>query len=98
MVPLCKSSIARYLPTIHNKVTANGEQIFAAWWGAWYADHPIQDVTAEDLEAARLALKQGEGSRYGRPRTLARVNRYAQWLHQVLAHPVNPICPWARSR
>ena len=87
--PLVQEFIDRYLPTIHNKVTAKGETVFAAWWGEWYHARPIQAVTAEDLEAARLALKQGHGSRYGKPRTLARINRYTQWLHQVLDHPVN---------
>lgn len=96
--PLVQAFIDRYTPTTHSKVTAKEETVFAAWWGAWYADRSIQDVTAEDLEAARLAIKQGEGSRYGRPRTLARVNRYTQWLHQVLAHPVNaPHLPMGKN-
>ncbi|MGL5937043.1 MAG: tyrosine-type recombinase/integrase, partial [Cetobacterium sp.] len=59
------------------------------WWGQWYENRSIQAATAEDLEAARLALKQGRWSRYGKPRTLARVNRYTQWLHQVFEHAVN---------
>lgn len=87
--PLVQTFIDRYLPTIHNKVTAKGEGVFAGWWGAWYKDRSIQAVTAEDLEAARLSLKKGDGSRYNKPRTLARVNRYTQWLHQVMGHPVN---------
>ncbi len=81
--------IDRYTPTIHHKITAADEAVFAIWWGQWYANRSIQAMTAEDLEAARLSLKEGHGSRYGRPRTLARVNRYTQWLHQMLAHPVN---------
>jgi integrase len=87
--PLVQTFIDRYIPTIHNKVTAKGETVFAAWWGDWYKGKSIQAVTAEDLEAARLALKKGQGSRYGKPRTLARVNRYTQWLSQIFAHPVN---------
>lgn len=87
--PLVQDFIDRYLPTIHNKVTAKGEHVFAAWWGNWYKDRSIQAVTAEDLEAARLALKKGEGCRYGNPLTLSRINRYTQWLHQVFAHAVN---------
>lgn len=86
---LVQACIDRYLPTIHHKKTAKEEAVFADWWSQWYANRALQDVTAEDLEAARLALKQGEGARYGRPRTLARVNRYTQWLHQVFEHPVN---------
>lgn len=87
--PLVQTFIDRYIPTIHNKVTAKGERIFALWWGEWYKDRSIQAVTAEDLEAARLSLKKGDGSRYGKPRTLARINRYTQWLHQVFGHAVN---------
>lgn len=87
--PLVQTFIDRYWPTIHNKKTAAGESVFAAWWSQWYEKRSIQAVTAEDLEAARLALKQGHGSRYGKPRTLARVNRYTQWLHQVFEHAVN---------
>ncbi len=87
--PLVQSFIERYLPTIHHKKTAKEEAVFAAWWGRWYAGQSIRSVTGETLEQARLALRQGRWSRYGRPRTLARVNRYTQWLHQMLAHPVN---------
>lgn len=87
--PTVQECIDRYLPTIHHKTTAKEEDIFADWWGQWYEGRTIHEVTAEDLEAARVALKAGEGARYGRPRTLARVNRYTQWLHQMFAHPVN---------
>src|SRR6478609_6258830 len=87
--PLVQAYLDRYLPTIHAKITAKGEAVFAAWWKQWYQGRSIQSVTAEDLEAARLALKQGRWNRYNHPRTLARVNRYTQWLHQAFEHPVN---------
>lgn len=87
--PLVQAFIDRYLPTITKKKTGQGEKVMAHWWGVWYEGRTLAAVTAEDLELARRALLEGIGQRYERPRTKARVNRYVQWLHQVLDHPVN---------
>lgn len=87
--PSVQSFFDRYLPTIHHKKTANEETVFATWWSQWYRGRTLAAVDAENLEQARRALKDGVNARYGRPRSLARVNRYTQWLHQVFAHPVN---------
>lgn len=87
--PLVQAFIARYLPTITKKKTGQGEQVMAHWWGVWYEGRTLATITAEDLELARRALLEGMGQRYQRPRSPARVNRYVQWLHQVMHHPVN---------
>jgi integrase len=86
---LVHSFIDRYLPTIHHKATAGEEARFAGWWNRWFHGADIRAVDSAALHAARAALKAGQWSRWDRPRSHATVNRYLQWLHQVLAHPVN---------
>lgn len=87
--PPVQAFIDRYLPTIGQKRSAKGEQVKAHWWGVWYEGRSLAAITAGDLELARRALLEGVGQRYDRPRAPATVNRYMQWLHQVMHHPVN---------
>lgn len=84
--------IDRYLPTVTHKLTAKEEHNFATWWGKWYEGRKLAAITPGNLEEARLALRAGQWSRYPHkphPRSEARVNRYMQWLHQMLDSPVN---------
>jgi integrase len=92
--------IDRYMPTVAAKGMAKEEPGFAEWWGRFCGERPVTALDAEQLEAARIALRKGLWPRsykpgggrkegYGRVRSFARINRYTQWLHQVFGHAVN---------
>ncbi len=69
-----KDVMVEYLKTRTTlKSHGRDDQYFARWWGNWFGNRPVRDITVGRIEEARQALlKQGC--------TPPRVNRYVAWL------------------